>query len=137
MKYIFRAHYKDGTFYQQNLEDKSIIDPERRSCFYDINHDKLNYFELFNDLEEKTYIVNLINGEIIIKIKDQIMRIPPPKEKLNNFRIIYFRRKEIGINYFFENERGEVSSEKVLYYILGWQANTENGENKQFIMEIE
>jgi len=36
LKYLFVVQFDDQTLYEQNPEDVSLIDPEKRSCFYDV-----------------------------------------------------------------------------------------------------
>lgn len=146
MEYLFTAYYNDGSFYQQNSEDKSIKEPDKRSCFYDIEHDKLVKFNLTNG--KNNYSVNLLNGEItcpaenqsfIIKNKNSTCKlnndtliINHEQQNLKNYRIIYYRGKEVAINY----EFAPGQREKIINYVLGWQALNENGENIQQTIQI-
>jgi hypothetical protein len=125
MEYLFTAHYNDGTSYQQNIEDKSILEPEKRSCFYDIQHDKLIKFELTNGKDY--YNVNLLNGEIRCNINGQLIQFVNNTKNLTNYRIIYYRGNEVAINYAFDGGKRN----RIANYTIGWQAINENGENIQ------
>lgn len=64
LKFLFTAHYSDGTSYKQNEEDRSTQD-STRSAFYDIDQEKLIAFELtspesniFVDLRDGSFSVN-------------------------------------------------------------------------------
>lgn len=131
MDYLFKAYYNDGSSYTQNIEDKSILEPEKRSCFFDVDQSKLIRFDLFNN--DSIYSVNLLNGIISANIKGSLIDIVIPENKLSNFRIIYFRRKQLIMNPLSPSERSEP---KIIKYILGWQANDENNKNIQQIVEI-
>lgn len=130
MEYLFTAYYNDGTFYQQNSEDKSIKEPDKRSCFYDVEHEKLIKFLLTNG--KNNYSVNLNTGEIICLVNGQELILHNKHKNLTNYRIIYYRGKEVAVNY----EFAPGQREKIINYVLGWQALNENGENIQQIIEI-
>ena len=125
LKYLFTAEYKDGTSYLQNKEDISILEPDKRSCFFDVKQSEVKRFWL--EGEGHKYLVDLIDGHFEIdgvpfKLHD---------ENLKDFRLIFFRRHRHQFN---RETREELSHETT--YRLGWQTNNEKGENIQRVMEI-
>jgi len=136
LKYLFTAYYNDGTTFIQPLDDKSKIEPDKRSAFFDIDHEKLIRFELKNILNpQEIYSVSLSNGEIEINNSNKII-LPQENKNLSNFRLIYFRRKELLVNYTITTETGKVTNERIVCYILGWQANDSFGNNIKKTIEI-
>lgn len=130
MEYLFTAYYNDGTYYKQNKEDKSILEPDKRSCFYDIDHSKLIGFELSNG--NNVYYVDLITGEITCTIESNETILKNKDTKLTNYRIIYYRGTEVAMNYIF----GDGRKTRIVNYTIGWQAIDENGKNVQHKIEI-
>lgn len=126
LKYLFTAGYKDGTIYQQNVEDKSITEPEKRSCFYDVDQEKLAYFVLKGDGHE--YGVDLRDGHFEIDgIKFFMHEVP-----LKDFRLVFFRQHT---HHFNVGAVGQEETSHEIVYRLGWQC-TVNGKNYQEIMQI-
>lgn len=137
LKYLFQATYKDGTIYKQNLEDKSITEPETRSCFYDVNIDEVQTFFLFND--DHTYSVNLEDGHFEVDGVPFFMHEAHVKElengrkifmELKDFRLIFYRQHTHNFN---ASTQQEISHEIV--YRFGWQC-TVDGKNYQQIMQL-
>lgn len=142
LKYLFTANYKDGRVYQQNVEDKSFNEPEKRSCFYDIAQDidKLASFVLKGDGHE--YAVDLTDGHFeldgipffmhegyIKEIGNKKILVP-----LKDFRLIFFRQHtrsyEVAL---YKNEQKETAHQIV--YRMGWQC-TVDGKNYQEVMQF-
>jgi hypothetical protein len=62
MKYLFEAHFKDGSVIVQDEKDQSIFDPAR-SAYYDVmvkGKENLAFFGLAS--EDHTYVVDLNDG---------------------------------------------------------------------------
>ncbi len=127
LKYLFTAYYNDGTKYEQNPEDVSIKDPIR-SCFYDIDHEKLQIFELKDEFGN-SWKVFLTNGHFEFKnnFGGALIHAPPEFENLINFRVIFYRTHEVSPS------DGE---DKVVRYALGFQANRKTGGNIQIVIEL-
>ncbi len=131
LKYLFRATYKDGRVYQQNAEDLSITEPEKRSCFFDIANDidKLAFFSLAG--EGHVYGVDLIDGHFE---EDGFKKKIHTEDFLKDFRLIYYRQHkhtfETNINTGQQKETGHT-----MVYHIGWQC-TIDGVNYKKIIEI-
>lgn len=123
LKYLFTVTYKDGSTYEQNSEDRSITEPEKRSCFFDVHQDDVATFTLKGD--GHSYTVDLRDGHFEVDGVPFAMH----EEKLSNFRLVFFRHHTHGFNQAYE----ELSHEIV--YRMGWQC-TVDGENYQKVMQI-
>ena len=126
LSYLFFAHFENGLIISQNAENKSERF-ENKSCYTDVldevgKGNRLVLFELKRG--ENTAAVNLTNGEVVVSSPSVSIRYPAPKEKLTNFRPIYF--------YSVSQSLGDGAAKQILAYKIGWQANGENGENIQF-----
>lgn len=139
LKYLFTAVYKDGSVYQQNAEDRSVKEPDKRSCYYDLDQDQLDYFVLKGEGHE--YGVDLRDGHFEIDGVQFVMheghqrKLPNGRTvivPLSDFRLIFFRQHThnfiVG-----QNVQKEVSHEIV--YRIGWQC-TVDGKNYQQVMQI-
>ena len=131
LKYLFDAQFDDGSCYTQNVDDRSIIDPEKRSCFYDVLQEvekgkKLVLFTIAS--EDGAFSVDLRDGTFIVNFAHFKAH---EEEDLTNFRLIYFRSHTHSFN--MNNE--ELSHE--IIFRLGWQANDSKGNNVQRVLEIE
>lgn len=126
LKYQFQATYKDGTVYIQNKEDKSVTEPEIRSCYFDVKVDEVKSFFIFN--EEHTYSVNLEDGHFEVDGLPFLMHTDP---ELVNYRLVYYRQHTHSFN----QESSEELSHDIVF-CLGWQATDKNGKNVQRIMTI-
>lgn len=139
LKYLFTATYLDGTVYQQNTEDKSVKEPDKRSCYFDIEQEKLAYFVLKGDGHE--YGVDLrdghfeIDGNPFFMHEGHIKILPNGKKTivpLKDFRLIFFRQHthhfKVG-----QSMNKEIDHEVV--YRIGWQC-TIDGQNYQQVMQI-
>ena len=141
LKYIFTAGYKDGTVYKQNAEDRSVKEPEKRSCYFDIDHDKLAYFILTG--EDHEYGVDLRDGHFEIdgvpfEMQQEHKKVLPNGKTqlipLKDFRLIFFREH----THYFKMQVKSGKQTEVKHEIvnkLGWQC-TVDGQNYQQIMRI-
>lgn len=136
VKYIFQADYKDGMHYTSTQEDVSVTDP-KRSCFYDVDHEKLVRFFLFND--EHTYSVNLEDGHFEIDgvpffvHEDHMQTLPNGKKiptPLKGFRLVFFRQHQHD----FDAKSGKELDHRISYH-MGWQC-TVGGSNYQRVMKF-
>lgn len=128
LKYLFIAEYKDGTIYEQNVEDKPVI-KNTGSSFSDVRIDDVHRFYLVG--AEGSFCVDLNDGHF------EVNKVPfymhDCGEHLKDFRLIFYRQHthnvNIGVNSF-----KELSHE--INYCIGWQTNDEKGNNIKRIMEI-
>lgn len=144
LKYLFTATYKDGKIYQQNAEDKSLIEPEKRSCFFDIQKDinegLVSSFVLKGEGHE--YGVSLIDGHFELDGIPFFMHEGHIKEvngkqilvPLKDFRLIFFRQHTRSYAVaLYANEQKEIDHKVV--YRMGWQC-TVDGKNYQEVMQF-
>lgn len=124
LKYLFEVEYKNGETYKQNPDDLSVTDPVR-SCFFDVKQDEVKRFSLVG--EGNTLTVDLTDGHFELNGVSFMVH----EEALKDFRIMYFRVRDIhfdvGMQY-----RGEHD----VTYRLGWQANTDDGKNRQRFIDL-
>jgi hypothetical protein len=136
----FVALYSDNTILEQNDEDKSIQNPTK-SCFYDINHDKLIAFALRNNDPNnyKEYTVNLKTGEFLlngISLNDIIFTKDKDDYDFSysniknlKLRLIYFKKNNISFT-------DGIKTNHNISYLLGWQTTDTNGCNLKRILTI-
>lgn len=127
LKYLFIAEYSDGATYIQTQEDKSIVEPEKRSAFFDVDHDRLVKFSLIGQGMDNphTYSVDLRDGHF------EVDGVPFyfHEEDLLNFKLIFFRRHTHTKNQSSGHETHAIA------YKIGWQCLV-NGKNYQQTMLI-
>lgn len=123
LKYLFTATYNDGSTYIQTQEDKSILEPEKRSSFFDVDHERLVSFTLTG--EGHTYSVNLHDGHF------EVDGVPFyfHEEYLRGFKLIFWRTHTHTHN------QGSGAETHDIVYKIGWQCLV-NGKNYQQIMLI-
>jgi len=130
LKYLFVVQFDDQTLYEQNPEDVSLIDPEKRSCFYDVMQavekgKKIVWFLLTDN--KNVYAVNLVHGYFQINGVTFYMH---ERRDLKDFRIVFFRQHTHHFNLNKEEQGHEI------VYRMGWQT-TVDGQNLQQVMEIQ
>jgi len=129
LKYLFVAFFDDGTCLRQTPEDKSSLDPEKRSQFYDVlqKPEKLTSFHLCPPgVSECICGVDLEDGHFTLYGTDFLMH----QEPLTDFKIIFFRQHDHNTNI-----AGKELAHVVVYQI-GWKARNQRGEEVQRVMEI-
>lgn len=136
LKYLFTATYSDGSTFTQNAEDKSAIDPVKRSAFYDVDHSKLVTFSLQG--EGHSYLVDLRTGHFEI---DGVIQPSTTKKPIENLRLIYYRQHTHTFKLGGQipgAEGGEAKTRELdhsVVYVIGWQC-TVDGENCQEVIRI-
>lgn len=128
LKYLFTAEYDDGSTYEQNAEDVSVKEPEKRSCFFDIDQERVVRFTLKG--EGHTYTVDLTDGHFEVNGVPFKMH---EEDHLDDYRLIFWRRHRHSFNVGAEKNE-ELSHETV--YRVGWQA-TFKGEKREQVMQID
>jgi hypothetical protein len=94
MKYLFKAHFKDGSVFQQPKDDHSTLDPSK-SSFYDVlqRADQLAVLGLSSEQTPNTFVVSLLDGHFEINgvsfMAGPSVEFPPDTK----FRPIFFRRR--------------------------------------------
>lgn len=129
LKYLFSAYFTDGSCFAQTSEDRSVIDPEKRSAFYDVMQQVeagkvISIFELTDGTN--IFSVDLTDGHFEVNGVEFFMH---EERDLEDFRIIFFRQH----THHFNQEHEEQAHEIV--YRMGWQT-TKDGKNIQRIMEF-
>ena len=142
LKYLFTAYFADGSQFIQPADDKSTIDPEKRSSFYDVLKKEeeipLIAFQLQevdsngNFLADGHIIgVDLLNGSFVIgKTNVLIHDFHTKGEKL---RLIFFRQHKHDVEMTDGVPTKEVAHN--VSYNIGWQT-TVDGTNHQRVMRI-
>ncbi len=126
LKYLFTAKYKNGSEYKQNWQDISINEPTKRSCFYDVEQDKVVSFTLVGD--NKIISVYLNDGHF--EINDVPFFMHDTGLDLKDFRLIFYRQHEHKFNIGLQELSHDIK------YCIGWQTNDANGNNIKRIMEV-
>ena len=132
LKYLFDVEFTDGSIYTQNAEDRSLTEPEKRSCFYDVQcmldqGRKVKSF-LLSDGND-TYLVDCTDGHFEINGKIFFMH---ERRDLTDFDLIFFRQH----THHFRMAATDVNEfDHEIVYRMGWQINVD-GQNLQRVMEI-
>lgn len=138
LKYLFTAEYSDGTKYVQNVEDKSIKEPEKRSCFFDVDHSKLVRFTLKGEGHE--YAVDLKDGHFEI---DGVPFLAHEEEMVSDIQLIFWRKHKQHIE--IGGTEGVDQRDKLprcvgheVSYLMGWQGKIprEKSTEKEVIQRI-
>lgn len=130
IKYLFTAKYNDGTEYKQTPEDRSITEPEKRSCFYDVDHSKLERFELHG--EGREYAVDLKDGHFEI---NGVPFFAHEEEPIQDMRLIFWRKHKHSFNQKADGSELPKETSHEVSYIIGWQG-THAGKNINRIVEF-
>lgn len=142
LKYLFHCEFNDGEIFSQNAEDRSVIDPEKRSSFFDLLQDTREverfWLEEADDkflsiTKPNTYLVDLTDGHFEVNGSSFFLheQTIDPLKKLSKFRLIYFRRNTVSLNL----ATGEQSA-LTMIFIIGWQANHPDGRNVKRTMMV-
>lgn len=130
LKYLFIASFLDGTVIEQTQEDKSSIDPEKRSQFFDV-------LEKEKEVPMVSFILVGEGHEYGVDMRDghfEIDGVPFQfhEDTLTNLRLIFWRRHR---HHFKAGSTEQIGHEVV--YRFGWQATNHKGENEQHVMQID
>lgn len=128
LKYLFTASYKDGTTYVQNAEDRSVTEPEKRSCFFDIDHSKLETFTLTGDGHE--YLVDLRDGHFE---SDGVPFFVYDEWEPVVRKLVFFRQHKHTIE---QTKEKDTELSHTITYLLGWEAVNAKGITYQKIIQI-
>jgi len=130
LQYLFVAFFDDGTCLRQTPEDRSTLEPDKRSQFYDVlqKPEKLTSFWLCPPGQGAECMcgVNLEDGRFTVYGKEFLMH----QEPLRDFKVIFFRQHTHAFNTEFVEKAHEV------VYQIGWKARNQRGEEVQRVMEI-
>ena len=139
LKYLFLAEFTDGTSIKQTSEDKSSLDPEKRSQYYDVieSGKKIKTFSLIQknilglgNVITVDLITGLftINGLRVILEGDKLPTMP------DEFKLIFYRQRTENIKVTYNLKDGGVTDQEPIEsfceYFIGWQC-TIAGKNYQ------
>ena len=131
LTHLFKVEFADGSFINQDKNDKSSIDPNR-SGFFDViaksKESPIKRFILFNvdhAQDDDQYEVDLTDGHFEVNGTPIWLH---DEEHLKDFRLIYFRRHKHQFN-------ADGFSGHDIEYHLGWQT-TFRGKNYQRTIAI-
>lgn len=138
LKYLFIAEYKDGTKFEQNAEDASLVEP-LKSAFFDLKAEDTKRFmlvDMHSDPQYRdTYLVDLSDGHFEINGQEFLMH----DGAITDYRLIYFRRVQrdycVGVEQGNFKDNGKEVGCRVAYH-FGWQGKDEKGNNVQRVMVI-
>lgn len=134
LAYLFEAHFLDGSMIQQTQDDRSAIDPERRSAFYDVAQriDEVAYFGIWND--QHRFVVDLRDGHFEV---DGVAFFAEPRAHLatsdgkptippgGKFRLVYFRDRQQDLHV---GANGSMTpGEQRIAFRLGWEYTAPDG----------
>ena len=135
LKYLFTAHYADGTTINQDQADDAVTSISgARSMFYSVlkyqEKSPLVAFVLHDVSESSTnkYAVNVQTGEFIIN--GARFYVHDKDLPLKNMRIVFFRRHSHSMT------TGARHLGHEIVYRVGWQANDADGKNHQGVISF-
>lgn len=128
LRWLFVAHFDDGTIIEQDQEDKSQTRTDGTgSRFTDVlAKDGLEAFELINCADPKQFVyVDLITGNFNVNgtpLSAHNQHFDPTRYKLE---LVYFREARAEQNV---DQAGEIISQRhfVNRYFIGWQTKVNN-----------
>lgn len=130
LKYLFTAKFSNGKIYHQNADDRSLWEPDKRSCFYDVLQMEKEARVLWFELEDAAhrYTVDLTDGHF------EVDGIPfrMHEGEVNNLQLIFFRQHTHSFTV------GQAANKEIdhqITYSIGWQTTVE-GKNKKSVMQI-
>lgn len=123
LKYLYTATYEDGSTYVQTADDKSIFEPDTRSCFTDVlrlaEKKRLISFVLKQITEDGSkgdeYGVDLRDGHFEINGVAFRMHEYP----ISDIKLVYFRQHKVD---FLQSRTADTEISHNVVYRMGWQA---------------
>lgn len=125
LKYLFVAHYADGSALNQTAEDVSRHD-SKRSAFSDVDHSKLERFSLFGS--EAIVTVDLRDGGFMLNEGCFRLHNVPLKQ----IELVYHRRH----THTFDAERKAEIAHSVVF-VVGWRAVDPEGNVIERTIELD
>jgi hypothetical protein len=128
MKYLFEAHFSDGSVISQTPDDISTIDPTLRSTFYDVAQrlDDVVLFGLYDN--DHKYVVDLRDGHFEIDgvpFSAQPVSAPTILEG-GKFKLLYFRDHQQEITISADGER--TAGSHYISFRFGWEYTDPHGK---------
>lgn len=124
MKYLFKCLFNNGEKLEQTQEDKSQT-TENKNAFYDVLQrlNEVRAFALYSQETKQEYLVDISDGHFEVNSGKFFLH----NEYLTNLRLIFFKRNTIDMS------TGRPYPQQ---YILGFQGNDINGNNKQYTITL-
>jgi hypothetical protein len=113
LKYLYRVIYKDGTHYDQNPDDISVVNNDK-SCYSDVKVNDVNYFLLSDGIN--SWMLDMSDGGFSVNGGPTFYLTT---EDLKDVKLLHYRRVVINIE---EDNRATT-----VKYILGYTAKTSQG----------
>jgi len=132
LKYLFEAQFTDNTIYKQTLDDKSNLDPKKRSAYYDVQEEvkKGKTIRMFS-LKGDGNIISVdlgtglfyINGLKVLLESEKLPQLP------DKFTLIFYRQWTMSVNQDYRKTKEGLMKfvsqtprgEKFCEYFIGWQ----------------
>lgn len=148
LKYLFEVRYADEEIYRQSPEDKSKIDPEKRSEFYDVLQEvekgkTIRMFSLIEQDSDKPNILTVdlgtglfyVNGVMVILESTKLPTIP------DKFELVFYRQWTQSVNVDYKKSKEGVMKvigntpvgEAFCEYFIGWKCNI---AGKEYVQKI-
>lgn len=129
LTHLFTATFENGSVIVQDEDDRSMLEPEKRSTFYDVQEkakdSKLVSFVLSGP--SHTYRVDLQDGHFEVNGVPFLMHDSEAKD----FRIIFYRTH----THTFSQTIGQLPVEKThtIAYRIGWQCELTGREHQRIL----
>lgn len=134
LKYLFIAEYEDGSTHEQTPEDKSKIEPDKRSEYFDVlqSGKKVIRFSLVGDGNRLT--VDLLDGTFTlngVRFLAESIKLPIKPE----FELLFYRQHTHDFNAQYQGEvqKSIKETDHFVEYFIGWKCNISGKEYAQKI----
>lgn len=114
LKYLFRVGFTDGSILEQTPEDRSTIDPEKRSAWYDVENRGVDVsWIVIYDESGNEFGVDLIDGHF--ELNGQVLWLTAPDA--GKIDPVYYRQHTHHFN------MGGDEQAHIIRYVIGWKQN--------------
>ena len=128
LKYLFVVEYADGSIFEQTSDDKSSIDPQKRSQFYDVlqSGKTIRYFSLVGDGHKITVDLGTgifyVDGLALLLESEKLPTLP------DRFTLVFYRQHTHELN---REDSKELSH--FIEYFIGWECEI---AGKKYIQKL-
>lgn len=147
LKYLFEVKYADGEVYRQTPEDKSKIDPEKRSEFYDVLQEvekgrTIRFFSLIEQGGNNNIVtVDLGTGIFYVNSLPVILESVKLPTMPDKFELIFYRQWTQSVNQDYKKNKEGIlkfvgmtpQGEAFCEYFIGWKCKI---ANKEYIQKM-
>lgn len=130
LKYLFTATFEDGTIIAQPANDASVLNPQKRSAYYDVEETrktkKLVRFELrcIESGPARIFAVDMTDGHFEV---NGVVFFMHGDEQLGELRPVFFRRHTHTFTH------GGAETSHSMSYNLGWQCDIAGKEHTKVL----